>query len=153
MLRVVKQVSAALLIIAVSWQGSAQESDIQLSGPSGAVAEGYFRLTLQGLPDSERFTIEMAEDDQFSAIIAEYQPMGMFRELSLSGFDNGIYYFRAQSGDQTSNTVSVEVRHYPLWQALSLFVVGAILFFLLIMTIIKYHRLEKRRQANPGDAV
>lgn len=119
---------------------SAQADEIELSGPSDKVSEGYFNLEVEGLSDEQRFVVEMSQHEAFDSVDREFEPLGMFRQLSLSGFDDGTYYFRARSGEQYSNVVSVTVAHYPLWQALALFLLGLMLFAALVFTIVYLYR-------------
>lgn len=114
-------------------------SELTLSGPD-QVREGYFQLRVEGLSEGESFQLEQSNDQQFSSVVAVYQPVGAFRQLSLSGFDNGLYYFRAVSDSgQQSQVHQLEVEHYPLWQALSLFVIGAFLFASFVVTLLVLH--------------
>lgn len=133
------RIVAAFILLTSCWL-SAQAADFELSGPSDKVSEGYFYLEVDGLSDDQRFVVEMSHNDDFAAVEREFEPLGMFRELSLSGFDDGTYYFRARSGDRYSNVVSVRVSHYPLWQALLLFGLGLIIFATLVYTIVYFYR-------------
>ncbi|MGX5913794.1 hypothetical protein ACR0ST_03585 [Aliidiomarina sp. Khilg15.8] len=129
----------AFLLLGSCWF-SAEAADFELSGPSEKVAEGYFYLEVDGLQEDQRFVVEMSHDQDFSMVAREFEPLGMFRELSLSGFDDGTYYFRARSGERYSNVVAVTVSHYSLWQALFLFTLGLIIFATLVYTIVYFYR-------------
>ena len=117
-----------------------------LTGPEHS-REGYFQLRLEQGPEVEaadasaEFIIEVSRHADFSNIEQEFAPLGSFTQLSLSGFDDGIYYFRARTAsDDYSNIHRIEVSHYPLWQALSTFVLGAILLTRLLTTLFMLHR-------------
>lgn len=138
----------------------------ELSGPDRVVREGYFQLDMQlsvavtEATDHARFVVEMSDAEDFSAIAATFTPLGSFTRLSLSGFDDGVYYFRLRSGSATqtdttgevlSNVVRVEVRHYPLSRALALFVAGAVLFSILLALIVRFSWRD--RKAGSGGSV
>lgn len=116
----------------------------ELTGPQTIVREGYFRLTAEPGENSqgnEPFIVQMSGDEDFSAIRATFPPLGNFNRLSLSGFDDGVYYFRLSSPADNSilsNSIRVEVRHYPLSRALGLFGLGAALFTILLILIIRF---------------
>lgn len=118
-----------------------------LQGPD-QTREGYFQLHLvdaEGQPVPGGFTIEVSRSADFAVIESEFAPLGSFNRLSLSGFDDGVYYFRARLGDPSHNreyssTHAILVSHYPLWQALGAFSVGAILFACLLLTLLTLHR-------------
>lgn len=129
----------AVFMLCVIWN-SAQADEIELSGPSDKVAEGYFNLEVEGLSEEQRFVVEMSKSEAFNSVEREFEPLGMFRQLSLSGFDDGTYYFRARAGERYSNVVSVTVAHYPLWQAVALFLLGLTLFAALVFTIVYLYR-------------
>src|SRR5690606_37272979 len=98
-------------------------SDIKLIGPSTHSREGYFNLTISASENgSQRFVVERSGDETFASVI-EYPLLGDARTITLSGFADGDYFFRAQvrNGDAAkqnySNAIKVTVQHYPIWQA------------------------------------
>ncbi|MCC5880762.1 MAG: hypothetical protein JJU03_12795 [Idiomarina sp.] len=112
-------------------------------------SEGYFQLQVEGLNDQQQFVIEQSSSADFYTIEARFPPLGSFRQISLSGFDDGTYFFRArvEQGDNAvsySTTHQVSVQHYPLWQALSLFGVGLGLFVALLTTLLWLHWNSQR---------
>lgn len=152
------------------WSIPAYAATYELSGPDRVVREGYFQLDMQlnvqlsvavtEATDHARFVVEMSDAEDFSAIAATFTPLGSFTRLSLSGFDDGVYYFRLRSGSATqtdttgevlSNVVRVEVRHYPLSRALALFVAGAVLFSILLALIVRFSWRD--RKAGSGGSV
>ena len=135
-----------------------------LTGPEHT-REGFFQLRLEYQPDNvasatqaplatsdsvsnsdaaiaaPEFTIEVSRDADFSTVEQEFAPLGTFAQLSVSGFDDGIYYFRARTAThEYTNTHRIEVAHYSLWQALSTFVVGAMVLISLLTTLLMLHR-------------
>lgn len=120
-----------------------------LTGPE-STREGYFQLRLQhrdSVDASAEFVIELSSREDFATIDQEFSPLGSFAQLSLSGFDDGVYYFRARTAThEYSNTHRIEVTHYPLWQALSTFVIGAILLTSLLTTLLLLHRRYRSAQ-------
>lgn len=66
-------------------------------------------------------------------------------DMTLSGFRDGDYYFRAGDGNSWTQTVTVTVDHPPLAQALIFFLLGLTLFITLTICITignKQHRLH-----------
>lgn len=127
---------------------------VSLTGPQHS-REGYFQLQVSNLPTGQRFIIEQSANEQFSHIDATYSPVGSFQQLSLSGFDNGSYFFRARilqnevsqpidSAAIYSNTHQISIQHYSLWQALGLFALGAVLFIILITVLLRLHWQSRR---------
>lgn len=139
-------ITTCLLLIAGS---SLAASSWVLTGPE-STREGYFQLHLQHRHNagaSAEFTIELSGHEDFATIDQEFSPLGSFAQLSLSGFDDGVYYFRARTAtNEFSNIHRIEVTHYPLWQALSTFVIGAILLISLLTTLMMLHRRYRSAQ-------
>lgn len=120
-------------------------SELQLEGPVEPVAEGYFKLHINEPLHPPDVVIEQSNSPSFQSITARYSPMGDFQQVSLSGFASGDYYFRARSQDMLSNTVHVVVAHHSLQQAFTLFFIGAVLFTVLTLCILGYHRAYQRQ--------
>lgn len=128
-------------------QSSLNPSSLNLRGPSSVVKEGYFTVSVDPTDVTElnRITIEVASNLDFTEDTREFPALGHFNDISLTGFSDGKYYLRARvenaSGQSfVSNTIEVTVKHYPLWQALSLFFVGLIIFITLVATLLLLHR-------------
>ena len=68
--------------------------------------------------------------------------MGNFHQVTLTGFESGHDYSRAvhQQRVVSQTAIEVTVEHYPIWQALTLFLLGALLFLLLLLTLIMGHK-------------
>ncbi|RUO70119.1 hypothetical protein [Pseudidiomarina salinarum] len=109
-----------------------------LGGPDTTVREGYFILSLDNPPTSD-LTIQQSADADFSSITTEFNWFGDFSATTLSGFADGTYYFRVNTAAGTSNVIEVEVLHYPLWQAFSLFFAGLLLFLIVVLLIVRMH--------------
>lgn len=127
---------------------SAASEELLLEGPVEPVTEGFFQLTFTGAQNASNVVIERASTADFNDIVSQYAPMGSFNQLALSGFSSGEYYFRAQENGHTSNTVLITVQHHSLTQAFILFFIGAVMFSLLVVTILRYQgKGEGRRHA------
>lgn len=113
-------------------------SEYVLGGPDTTVREGYFILSLDNPPTGD-LTIQQSADADFSAITTEFNWFGDFSATTLSGFADGTYYFRVNTAAGSSNVIKVEVLHYPLWQAFSLFFAGLLLFLILVLLIVRMH--------------
>lgn len=78
---------------------------------------------------------------------------GDFKQISLTGFADGSYWFRARGEDADGNLwysepTRVEVKHYPLWQAFGLFASGALMFVVLSYYLLRSHlKVTKRKDA------
>lgn len=131
----------------------AQLEELALEGPDAVVKEGYFTLNLTGIANDKSYQqleIEQSTDENFTQVESRFPFLGNFTQISLSGFNNGDYWFRArgQSGDGTEFTtapIAVTVQHYPLWQALTLFSIGAVMFLIVAGYILLAARKGGRR--------
>ncbi|MCK7458320.1 hypothetical protein [Idiomarina aminovorans] len=122
-------------------------SSLTLSGPESVIKEGYFTVSVHAndINELNRITIEVASDSDFTERTRQFPALGDFKDISLTGFSNGKYYVRARAEDANrqayvSNTVKITVKHYPLWQALTLFFIGLVIFITLVATLLLLHR-------------
>ncbi|WP_417658913.1 hypothetical protein [Pseudidiomarina sp.] len=127
---------------------SAQDELPALSAPSQS-REGYFVLTLSEAP-SQALWVEYSTDPEFTKVIRTYPWFGDFDRMTLSGFSNGEHFFRLRgeahpqtNQTQLSNVVKVRVDHYPLWQAIGLFLVGLVVFLALAGLIWTNHQRSR----------
>ena len=120
---------------------------LNLAGPDTTVREGYFTVSVvsDGNNSLENLVIESATTPDFESM-TRFPALGDFKQLSLTGFSNGTYYLRARADNigSPSNVIQVKVNHYPLWQALSLFFTGLLLFTLLVVVLLMRHRRVQR---------
>lgn len=135
----------------------------ELSAPESS-REGYFVLSLSESP-SQGFIVEYSTDEDFREIERTYPWFGDFQRMTLTGFDDGNHYFRIravadesgglgpknsqpsiQSSNQVSNVVRVQVDHYALEQALTLFALGGLLFAILVVIILHKHRRSRAHE-------
>ncbi|MET1255546.1 hypothetical protein [Aliikangiella maris] len=67
------------------------------------------------------------------------------QKISLSGFNDGQYYFRLVDslGNPLSNVATVTVNHRDFYQALSIFALGACLFIVLVLSIFLPRQLNQ----------
>ena len=122
-------------------------SSLTLSGPESVIKEGYFTVSVHAndINELNRITIEVASDSDFTERTRQFPALGDFKDISLTGFSNGTYYLRARAEDAdrqgyVSNTIEITVKHYPLWQALTLFFIGLVIFITLVATLLLLHR-------------
>lgn len=143
----------------------------ELSAPASS-REGYFVLSLSESP-SQRLIVEYSTDEEFREIDRTYPWFGDFQRMTLTGFGDGNHYFRIrsvadESGDlspqnsqlnnqpsiepsfepsnHVSNVVRVQVDHYALEQALTLFALGGLLFAILVVIILHQHRRSQTHE-------
>lgn len=126
-----------------AYPSSAPQAFPELSAPSQS-REGYFVLSLSQQP-SEPLWLEYSTQANFSQVSRTYPWFGDFERMTLSGFADGEHYFRVRnkSAAAISNVVQVRVDHYPLWQALSLFFIGLVMFLLLAVLIWRNHQRSR----------
>lgn len=133
----------SLLLISTA---AAASQELRLNGPLEPVTEGFFQLSFTGAENASKVIIERATTAEFNEITSHYSPMGRFNQLALSGFSTGEYYFRAQENGYTSNIVVVTVQHHSLIQAFTLFFIGAAMFILLVVTILRYQLSSRTKK-------
>ncbi len=101
--------------------------------------EGYFVVNTDQ-PPQQPLWLQQSQFADFREISAEYEWFADFQSMTLSGFADGHYYLRLRNENQQfSSSVMIEVRHYPLWQALSLFGLGLSLFMVLVYLVLTLH--------------
>lgn len=122
-----------------------QPIDYELTVSTERSREGYFVVAIDQAPQGQ-LLVQQSRQEDFSSIEAEFAWFGDFTEMTLTGFSDGVYYFRLKPSAQVaSNVAQITVEHYPSWQAYSLFFIGLVLFTLLVVCIITLH-LRTRRQ-------
>lgn len=148
---IIKMLSLCLVALSASPLAAQQ---LELQGPDKVSKEGYFSVTVTGTGtkeqppnDLQNLRLQLSKSSEFSQVLQEFPALGDFRQLSLSGFSNGEYFIRAIADNvgQPSDPIKVTVSHYPLWQALSLFVAGLLLFTVLLITLWQGQRLTNQR--------
>ncbi len=134
----------ALLCILTSCSIAAQEqTTVRLSGPQTEVRAGYFVIEFEQVPAALRpLYLQVSTSNSFDTIVQTVPVMGDFEQVTLTGFESGHYFIRATHEDTvvSETAINVTVSHYPVWQALTLFCIGALLFLLLLITLISGHK-------------
>lgn len=91
--------------------------------------------------DGLEYQLQEARDPQFRDLIAEYQVTDS--ATVMSGRTDGQRYYRlravrnSQPVSRWSETVSVETRHHSLTRAFSFFIVGAAVFVLTLLLVLR----------------
>lgn len=116
---------------------------LSLSGPSETIKEGYFTVsvTVNGEVEPKDLAVEASLDSDFRENVQRFPALGDFKRLSLTGFSDGTYYLRATASNipAPSDVIKITVKHYPLWQALGLFIIGLMLFVTLVTVLLRSH--------------
>ncbi|RUO60914.1 hypothetical protein [Pseudidiomarina marina] len=143
----------------LSWQTeSSNQSNSELpelSAPANS-REGYFVLSLSKSPTQD-LIVEYSTDEEFREINRTYAWFGDFQDMTLTGFSDGTHYFRLKVSSsepaenthqetQLSNVVQVQVDHYALEQALTLFSLGGVLFAILVVIILYQHQRSRAHE-------
>ena len=126
---------AWLILIATNPSVWAAEN-ASLSSSTDLSNEGYFVLNWQTSSNPDELTLEQSSDERFSSPIQSN--LTGASAATITGLSDGVYYFRlTDSGNTISNTISVTVAHHSLARAGSFFLLGLVLFSLLVITILK----------------
>jgi hypothetical protein len=109
-------------------------SDTQLS------SEGYFVLSWSIAAESgEMQLLQESPTPDFSRVSTfDIAPTGA---LTLTGYPDGEYFFRAGTPGNWSATLEVTVAHHALGRALAFFAVGLLLFVILVVVILRGNRM------------
>lgn len=115
-------------------------ADTDLAADTDVSSEGYFVLRwTTGADTGSPVLLQQADTENFSSPI-EYT-LDANGSITLTGLENGRYYFRARQADSPfSDTVIVDVAHHSLARAFAFFLVGLVLFMILVVTIIRGNR-------------
>jgi len=129
-------------LILVSTAGPLWANEISLSSNTDVSNEGYFVLSWQSSKSTEApAQLLQSDSSDFSdALIKNVPAEG---SVTLTGFDDGNYYFRLDHGETSSDVVIVEVAHHALSKALLFFFGGLVLFLVLGATIFIGHRSSR----------
>lgn len=104
--------------------------------------EGYFVLSWQSRPLSETtgaLTLKQASSPEFSDSIDRLVEAS--GAITITGLEDGDYYFRLVSADgAASDQLQVSVAHHSLARAGGFFLLGLLLFSILIYTIVHGNR-------------
>lgn len=153
---IIKLLSFCGLLLLAHTAAAMSSPQLQLQGPNSTVKEGYFNVSVhlsgsQDQPALNNLRIQAASSADFKQV-QEFPALGEFKQWSLTGFSNGDYYLRAVADNlaKPSNTIQVSVQHYPLWQALSLFAIGFVVFATLVITLLRLH-LKAQQQEGVHD--
>jgi hypothetical protein len=104
---------------------------------------GYFTLRYNVPNDdisrSENWLLQVSKSNAFAQVLNDY-PIGETKQISLSGYPNGHYYFRLinTNENQASDPALVVVKHHSQSLAFALFATGISLFTFLVGLIAFY---------------
>jgi len=134
---------AVLVQSALVWSqglGTLQLSDQKVS-------EGFITLSWNELGEPQPValepqpvTLQVATDSEFNQLIRNINLKGQ-TQVHLSGFEDGIYIARLLKGNVAlTQPARFEVQHRELSDAVLLFAIGAALFVLLVVTLLRFSR-------------
>lgn len=119
-------------------------AEILLSSDSEVSPEGYFVLNWQSDTNTSLF-LQQAPSENFLQI--KTTPLPASGAITITGLENGRYFFRVISATEQSEVVLVDVLHHSLLRAFSFFSLGLALFAVLVVTIF----IGWRRGVNQDD--
>lgn len=135
-----------IAVVAALFTSAAQTPAPGLSTSSGTFSrQGVVKLewTVMKTQNGELFELQQATDASFETAQSVYQ--GKDGGTFISGLENGIYYYRVRAGNGLwSAPLSIEVQHHSLTLAIFLMVVGAAVF---LMTLLMILRASKKHQS------
>lgn len=141
--------SALCIVLLLSLSGSLRAADADswsLSTDSELTREGYFVLEWS-LGDEGDYVIQQAHSESF--VQPDTYEVPASGSMTLSGFADGDYYFRAGRDGNWTDTVQVTVEHHSLARALGFFISGLLLFSILTVVILRgnsLHNVEHQRR-------
>lgn len=125
---------------------------IELQADTDIATAGYYQLTWQNADDNVQVELQEAGNARFQNAKPLYR--GPDRARMVTGRPDGTYYYRARPLDVNgtagawSEIIKVKVKHHPLSRALGFFIVGAIVFFSILVAILignrRYHSKESQ---------
>jgi len=102
---------------------------------------GYFQLSWQD-PASQSFELQKSSDPDFHDAVTLYH--GPDKATVISGLPNGNYFYRVRSEDGLwSKAVEVTVKHHSLGKALGFFGLGAAMFVVMVVLLVKGARRKE----------
>jgi len=108
----------------------------QLSVDTPLSAEGYFVLSWDNA-QSVSSAINLLQSNTPAFVESRTRDIPANGSVTITGLADGDYYFRLQDGvSLLSNTVQVRVAHHSLGRAFAFFSVGALVFGILIISIV-----------------
>jgi hypothetical protein len=135
-------VTLLVLLLVASTRSYAQV--IELETDQAISKAGYYQLSWN-LPDAPTDTVFIV--DERSSEMASGTPVysGKDRAMVISGKPDGTYIYQVRSEDNrfNSNAVEVVVAHHSLATAFRFFAIGAIVFVVLLIVILRGNKLVK----------
>ncbi len=107
----------------------------QLDSDLSVSREGYFVLSWEAHESDSNLKLQQSSNSEFTREVEEWSVSGA-SQFTQSGLFNGEYYFRLVDEAGTSNTVHIQVVHHSLARASLFFILGAILFGILVVTLV-----------------
>ncbi len=130
-------------------------ADISLSSDTTLSTEGYFVISWTSVSESDAPVIlQQSPSENFGTTISREFNLPKNGSITITGLDDGEYYFRAIHSGQSSfsDVLVVEVAHHSLQRAVAFFLVGLVLFLILVVTIIKGNRsMSVTGNSNAGE--
>lgn len=97
--------------------------------------DGHLKLEWDA-PDNIKVEVQKSESKDFENPTVIYK--GIDRASFISGLENGDHFFRVkEEGGSWSSTLTIHVKHQSLQLAFTLFTLGAVVFILTVLVVVK----------------
>jgi len=115
--------------------GSAVYASPKLNSDTELSTAGYFQLSWKDKA-SQSFVLQQSTRSDFRDAIDIY--LGPDQATVISGLPDGDYFYRVESDTQSwSKAFKISVKHHSLAKALGFFSLGAAMFIVMIVLLIK----------------
>jgi hypothetical protein len=141
MLQLPKLKAACWLMLLLSANAALCATETSLVSDTTLSSEGYFVLSWQ-IDGSEG---QALLQESGSADFPQFKEMAIpaTGSMTLTGYTDGDYYFRAGTPGNWSTSVLVTVQHHALSRALAFFSLGLLLFVVLVVVILRGRKLQE----------
>lgn len=135
---------SVILVLLLGGHGTGHAQGITLKTDQPVSEAGYYQLSWE-LPTAPDGTVFIVDERTSEMALGKPVYSGKDTAMVISGKPDGTYIYQVRSADNSylSNTLEVKVAHHSLSTAFRFFVLGAIVFIVLLIAILRGNRLVK----------